>query len=453
MSINQTIYNLPNKVNALAVNSKKFTQFTVFFFVRVGSKNETSHENGISHILEHMVFKKTEKFKDALSMSIFLEKHGISFNAYTSNNMTCYYFNCSTSANNLDKCFYIADQMIKKMVINEEHLKKERNVILQEYYIGNDNPSAYFRDLLENKYFDNHPLSQYIIGTKENILNISKKQIQQFYKNHYKNENISIGIIGNVPSNFKNLLYKYFSDKLFDKNKIIETKIKQSTPESVINNVLKNKNIKQLKPFTKVINNSNKIINVDNKNINQNYIVFMFPQGGLFDKDIEHHSVIADIVGGNGSFTSKLFQLIREKHGLTYNINVSNINYEEGGLFKIQIQVNTEDTRKTIKIIINALKRFKKKGLINIKELKELKSRVLDNLSTSLDNLSTLDNLYLDKYIFENKIFNMKDYKTFIKSLKKNIINEKYNQLIDLNKCQILCYGKCKLKFNEKQFK
>ena len=281
-------------------------------------------------MLEHMVFKKTEKFKDALSMSIFLEKHGITFNAYTSNNMTCYYFNCSTSSSNLDKCFYIADQMLKHMVIDDKELKKERNVILQEYYIVKDNPSSYIGDLLEHKYFDNHPLSQYIIGTKENILNISKKQIQQFYKNHYKNENISIGIIGNIPKNFKNLLYKYFSDKLFEKNKILETKIKQNTSESIINKVLKNKNIKQLKPFSKVISNSNKILNVDNKQINQNYIVFMFPQGGLFDKDIEYYSIIEDIIGGSG-FTNKLFQLLREKYGLTYNVNVSNINYEEGG--------------------------------------------------------------------------------------------------------------------------
>lgn len=451
MSINQTIYNLPNKVNALAVNSKKFTQFTVFFFVRVGSKNETSTENGISHMLEHMVFKKTKKFKDAITMSIFLEKHGISFNAYTSNNMTCYYFNCSTSSSNLEKCFYIADQMLKHMVIDNEDLEKERNVILQEYYIVKDNPSSYIGDLLEHKYFDNHPLGQYIIGTKENILNISKKEIQQFYKNHYKNENISVGIIGNIPKNFKNLLYKYFSDKLFEKNKIIETKIKQNTSESIINKVLKNKNIKQLKPFNKLINNSNRILNIDNKNINQNYIVFMFPHLGLFDKDIEYNSIIADIIGGSG-FTNKLFGLLREKYGLTYNINVSNINYEEGGLFKIRIQVNKEDTKKTVKIIMNALKKFKKKGLVSVKELKEYKSRSLDHLNTALDDLSTLDNIYLDKYIFENKIFNMKEYKKFIKGLKKNIVNEKYNQLVDLKKCQILCYGKCKLKIKEKDF-
>ena len=451
MSINQTIYNLPNKVNALAVNSKKFTQFTVFFFVRVGSKNETSVENGISHMVEHMVFKKTEKFKDALSMSIFLEKHGITFNAYTSNNMTCYYFNCSTSSNNLDKCFYIANQMLNHMVIDDEDLKKERNVILQEHYIVEDNQSSYINDLLEHKYFDNHPLSQYIIGTKENILNISKKQIQQFYKNNYKNENISIGIIGNIPKNFKNLLYKYFCDKLFEKNKIVETKIKQNTPESVINKVLKNKNIKQLKPFTKLITNSNRILNINNEHINQNYIVFMFPQGGLFDKDIEYYSIIGDIIGGSG-FTNKLFQLLREKHGLTYNVNVSNINYEEGGLFKIRIQVNKEDTKKTFKIIIKALKKYKKKGLVKVKELKEFKSKLLDQLNTSLDDLSTLDNLYLDKYIFEHKIFNMKEYKKFIKGLKKNTINEKYNKLVDLKKCQILCYGKCKLNIKDKIF-
>ena len=451
MSVNQTIYNLPNKVNALAVNSKKFTQFTVFFFVRVGSKNETSIENGISHILEHMVFKKTKKFKDSVTMSTFLEKHGISFNAYTSNNMTCYYFNCSSSSKNLDKCFYIADQMLKHLVIDNEDLKKEINVVLQEYYISRDNPSSFIRDLLEHKYFDNHPLSQYVLGTKDNILNITKNQIQQFYLNNYKNENISVGIIGNVPKNFKNLLYKYFNDKLFDKSKIVETKIKKNTSENVINKVLKNKNIKQLKPFNKIINSSNRILNIINKNINQNYIVFMFPHRGLFDKDIEYNSIIADIMGGSG-FTSKLFQIIREKYGLTYNVNVSNFNYEEGGLFQIRIQVNKEDTKKTVKIIIKTLKKFKKNGLVNVKELKEFKSKILDQLNTSLDDISTLDNLYLDKYIFENKIFNMKEYKKFIKTLKKDTINEKYNQLVDLSKCQILCYGKCKLNLLEKNF-
>ena len=453
MSVKQTIYNLPNNIDALAVNSKKFTQFTVFFFVRVGSKNEISENNGISHILEHMVFKKTKKFKDSLTMSTFLEKHGISFNAYTSNNMTCYYFNCRSTSSNLNKCFYIANQMLNHLVIDNKHLETEKNVILQEYYISEDNPKSYFTDLIEHKYFENHPLGQFIIGTKENILNITKNQIEQFYKNHYKNENISVGVIGNIPKNFKQLLYKYFSNNKFEKSKIIETKVKSNTSELMLSKIIKKKNIKQLKPFNKIINNTNRIIHVNNLNINQNYIALMFPHKGLFDENKEYYSIIGKIVGGNGDFTSKLFDLLREKHGLTYNINVSNINYEEGGFLKIQIQVNKEDTNKTIKILVNSLKKFRKKGLINVKELKELKSKIFEILNTTLDNISSLDNLYLDKYIFENKIFNMNHYKKFIKSLKKNIINEKYNYLVDIEKCQILCYGKCKINLKHNFFK
>ena len=74
-------------------------------------------------------------------------------------------------------------------------------------------------------------------------------------------------------------------------------------------------------------------------------------------------------------------------------------------------------------------------------------------MNTTLDNISSLDNLYLDEYIFENKIFNMNHYKKFIKSLKKNIINEKYNHLVDIEKCQILCYGKCKINLKHNFFK
>ena len=452
MSVQQTLYNLPNNIDALSVNCKKFSQFTIYFFVRVGSKNETPDINGISHILEHMVFKKTKKFKNALTMSTFLEKHGISFNAYTSNNMTCYYFNCSSTSSNLDKCFYIADQMLNHLIIDKVDLEKEKNVVLQEFYIGEDNPKAYFTDLTEHNFFDNHPLGQYIIGNKENILNITKNQIEQFYKNHYKNENISVGVIGNIPKNFKNLLYKYFNQNKFDKSEIKTTKINSKTPESIISKLISKNNTKQLKPFFKRINNNNRIIYETNKNLNQNYIVLMFPQKGLFDENIDYYSIIADILGGTGKFTSKLFELLREKYGLTYNINCYNINYEEGGFLKIQIQVNKEDTNKTVKILINALKKFRKKGLVNFKELKEVKSRILDNLDTALDKINNLDYLYLDKYIFENKIFNMNHYKKFIKSLKKNIINDKYNQLVNIKQCQILCYGNCKLKLKPNFF-
>ena len=400
---------LSNEIPIYSVRYTEYAKFSIYFFVNVGSVFEEKSVLGLSHFLEHMTFKKTSKFKNAIQLASYLEKYGITFNAYTNKVKTCYYFKGPSTLKNLQRICDVAKEMLFHMEIKDKDLDIERNIIRQEYNSGKDDITDKFYTLMEKHYFNNHPLDNNVIGSITTINRINKYDIITFYQKYYTPDNIKIGLIGNVPKNYLNLLNKVLGHlpkkyNLHNKNSKNNNSKIYSKPLSSISKSKKNiskilhldeeKNISEQELFLMNEKNHTKTFGTVKpyierggkttityykiKNSHQSQIGFLFGGKGNTHKDSLMIDMIAEIIGGSGRFSNKFFDLIREKYGLSYHIKTGQVQYIEGGFMYIYVKVNHKDVGQTIKVISKELKNYTKL-LITKDELKEFKTNFIIN--------------------------------------------------------------------------
>ena len=188
----------------------------LYFYVKVGSKYEPLNILGISHFLEHLLFKGTEKYKTYSDINKLLDSNGVDFNAYTDKNVTAYHFKYLAKSDKTNLITDVAFQMIFKSLITQKDLNIERNVIMQEYNDALDDPEDMVNEYVEELAFKGHVLEHNVIGNKKTINSITRNDVLHFYKKFYTPKNILVTICGNFGNKDVQLLEKNFikSDKI-----------------------------------------------------------------------------------------------------------------------------------------------------------------------------------------------------------------------------------------------
>ena len=412
-------YKYQNGMKFVTLQDKNFHSMILYFYVRVGSINENDKINGISHFLEHMLFKGTKKYPTHVEINGLLDSKGIDFNAFTYKNMTAYYFKFIPNNDNLKLVCNIVYEMLFKSLNRKKDLEVERNVVIQEFNEMVDTPDDYMEEIIEDFVFKGHNLGMSIIGTKKSIHNISRKDIVEFYNQHYQPKNILISMTGNFPLKYKSLLEKYFI-----KSKIIPN-LKYSPCSTITPAVISPKPIK---------------LHYHPKKLQQTFLSIIFPINGMIDSNNNTYRLISNILGGNMS--SRLFVKVREELGLAYSISASISNYENAGYFIIDTKTEPNKTTQTFKAIINELKLIKSK-LVGSKELDSNKTNFIDIFKTSFDDLEKLSEYYSEQYLFETPIESIEFRIKKIKSINSKHILETSNTLFDFTKMMVVCYGSC----------
>ena len=207
---------------------------TVLVLVGTGSKYETKNINGISHFLEHMMFKGTTKRPDRLQIARELEGIGASFNAFTGKEYTCYY--AKASASKLDIISDVIFDIFLNSRLAAEDIDIERGVIIEEINMYRDLPQRYVGDLFERLLYGDQPAGWDIAGEKEVITSLKREQFVDYFNSHYISSNTIVAVAGNVDpkqalktteSCFKNIRQSKKISKL-------TVKEKQSSPEALI---------------------------------------------------------------------------------------------------------------------------------------------------------------------------------------------------------------------------
>jgi len=456
---------LSNEIPIYSVRYTEYAKFSIYFFVNVGSVFEDKSVLGLSHFLEHMTFKKTSKFKSAIQLASYLEKYGITFNAYTNKVKTCYYFKGPSTLKNLERICDVAKEMLFHMEIKDKDLEIERNIIRQEYNSGKDDITDIFYNLMEQHYFNNHPLDNNVIGSITTINKITKDDIINFYQKYYTPDNIKIGVIGNVPKNYLNLLNKvlgHLPKKYNLHNKNGNSKIYSNPINSISKSNKKvsqklhldeEKNISEQELFlrreknhtttfgmVKPYNERQCKTTITYYKINESHqsqLGFLFGGKSITHKDSFMINTIADMIGGSGRYSNKFFDLIREKYGLSYHIKTGQVQYIEGGFMYIYVKVNHKDIGQTIKVISKELKNYTKL-LITKDELKEFKTNFISRFDSLLESYDSLEEVYLDDLIYKFKEFNLQDYLEKIRKLTVDDINKFASQFLQKNNYQVI---------------
>lgn len=187
-------YVLDNKIRVVFEQNKHFNSATVGVWVGVGSRDEVKQNNGIAHMIEHMLFKGT-KTRTASDIAISTAVLGGNLNAYTSKECTSFY--CKTLKEYILEAIDIIGDMICNPLLDENDLKKEKGVVCEEIDMYNDSAEDYVHEYLQMKAWKNHPLGFLISGEKKIVRKFTRDDLIDFMSNHYVGENIVISVAGN----------------------------------------------------------------------------------------------------------------------------------------------------------------------------------------------------------------------------------------------------------------
>ena len=359
-----TKYKLKNNLQVILTSQKETKAVTVLVLVGVGSRYESKNIAGISHFLEHMMFKGTKKRPDTLAISKELDRVGAEFNASTSKDNTNYYI--KINAEHLELALDMLSDMILNSKFEEQEIEREKGTIIEEINMYEDNPLIGLGFLLEEVVFKGNTLSKDEGGTKKSVRGTTRNKMANFKNKHYFSENMVISVAGNFKQDkIKKLISKYFSNN----NKSIE-KIKFDKFKS-----------KQVKPQ----------INLKYKKTEQVHLAFGFLGPSYTDKNFIATNILSVILGG--SMSSRLFINIRERHGLCYHIGSGLSTYQDIGNLNIRAGLDKDRIMQAIELILNELRKIKSKGITK-EELNKAKEYIKGKMILHLEDSSSVADWY-----------------------------------------------------------
>ena len=363
---------LTNGTRIILAPMKSTKTVTVLVVIGTGSKNETAKNRGISHFLEHMFFKGTQKRPTKLEIAKELDSVGGSYNAFTGKEHTGFW--AKVDSKHCDLALDVISDMLLKSKLTSENIDSERGTIIEELNMFFDNPIMRIPFLFEEILYPNNSMGWDIGGTKETVEAMSRKDFINYYKKYYTADNCVIAVAGNFDEkNIKRKITKYF-------NSISKTKAK-----------------KQIKVSEK----QNEIgILTDYKKTDQSHLCLGVRGYKSDHKDKVVLSVLSVILGGNMS--SRLYMSVVEK-GLAYYIQTSSDNYKETGYLATQTGVNNEKCFDAIKLIIEEYKKIKKEK-VNIAELQRAKDYIKGQTVIALESSSSVANFLAMQEMDNNKI-------------------------------------------------
>ncbi len=347
---------------------------TILVMARVGSRYETKSEQGISHVLEHMLFKGSEKWPTAKDIAQTLDGLGADYNAFTSKDQTGYYI--KVAYEHLPKAMEVLSDMIWHPLLSAEELEREKKVICEEIKMYEDNPLMHIGDLLEGLIFANSSLGVNIAGSIKSVSALRRSQVVAFHRKFYGANNLLVVVAGKMTSTVNNLLSKNFSLN------------RQSVP-----GVYKKFHSNQSKPR----------LVWQKKDTQQVQLAFGFPAYGYRHKNRLALDLLAMVLGGNMS--SRLFMRLREREGLCYAINSSTENYEGIGLLAIQAGLDKSRLSQAISLIKEELQKVITKP-VSQQELTKAKDYVKGKMTLAMENSSIQAQWAARQYIFEHSLEN-----------------------------------------------
>ena len=184
---------LSNGLRVVAEYIPHFPSVSVGLWIGAGSMYETKEESGLSHFVEHMLFKSTEN-RTTREIAVEMDALGGQVNAFTSKECTCYY--AKVIAEHLPRAMNLLSDLLLHAKMDEEEFEKERGVILEEIAMGEDTPEDLVYDLLAEAYFGDHPLARPILGTHEQIASVTRQALIEFREKHYRPDNTVLAIAG-----------------------------------------------------------------------------------------------------------------------------------------------------------------------------------------------------------------------------------------------------------------
>lgn len=342
--------------NGITLVTEKIPQFrsvSAGLWFKSGSMYESDDIGGISHFIEHMLFKGTHT-RSAKQIADIMDGIGGQLNAFTAKEYTCYYFKV------LDEHLDTGLDLLSDMVLNSSfdpiEVEKEKGVILEEILMYEDSPEDVAYDLLSDAMFKEHPLSKPILGEQNTLQSFNRNKIMSFFQEYYSPQSVIISVAGNFDdTQLQDLIQKYFGAwKPYHVNG-------KTIPEITFDgNIL-----------------------FRQKDIEQTHICIGYPGIPLSDERIYSVMAFNNLFGG--SMSSRLFQKIREDKGLVYSVLSHPSNYTIGGFFTIYASMKPSNAQEVLSIITEEIISLLQDGIAS-DELNKAKEQLKGNYILGLES-------------------------------------------------------------------
>lgn len=382
---------------------------TVSVLCGVGSYVEDENNNGISHFIEHMMFKGTKK-RNALQIPAEIESAGATINAFTSKLNTCYYTICLQEE--VEKCVEILSDILTNSTFLEEEIEREKKVVLEEIAMSEDDNEGVCYDLLDNACYSNSPLGKSILGPAANIKKFTRQDLFDYVGKNYCANNILISISGNIELDEATaLIEKYFEGKFpINKDREWKDKFISSKPQYIHS--------------FKDIEQANISIGIPAK---------------YEEKDCIPLKLATVIFGGGMS--SRLFQTIREKHGLAYSVWSSCMYRYDNAFVDLYIGTNVNSVEKALSLTKELIDDILKTGFTDEEVEKSKKTSAFQFAKLAESQISYLRFLSGDELYYE-KIRDIDELLNTIKNTTKEEINSAFRKYYDLSKASVSYVGR-----------
>lgn len=416
---NHKLYNLNSGLRLVVIPMESTKTATVLVMVGTGSKYETKDINGVSHFLEHMMFKGTEKRPGKLDIATELDGIGAEYNAFTSKEYTGYY--AKASIKKIDTIMDVIFDIFLNSKLDGEEIDIERGVIIEELNMYRDMPQRYVGDLFEQLLYGDQPAGWDIGGDKETILKLKREEFINYFNTHYIAPKTVVAIAGNVNSEeIRNKTETYFKNirngEKFDKPAVIE---EQDEPKILLHN----------------------------KKTDQTHFILGVRAYHKFNEKKYPLDILSVILGGGMS--SRLFSEVRDKRGLAYYIGAGGESYTDSGFFMVKAGVNNQKTAEALKVIMEELRKVKREGITS-EELKRAKDQIEGSMALGLEHSDAVADTYAESLIFHNEILTPEGELDKIKKVTLEQVLKVASEIFDDKKLNLSLIGPFE---NENEFK
>lgn len=403
------IHTLKNGLTIIGEEIPYLKSISLGVWINAGSRIEDDKISGVSHFIEHMLFKGT-KNRTSKDIASEIDNLGGQINAFTSKECTCYYVKLLDS--HIDIGIDILSDMILNPLFDKDDIEKERLVILEELKMYEDSPEDLAYDLLIENIYKGDPLGMNIIGTEKSLEGIGRKEIVEYFEKYYVPNNSVISVCGNFD--FEEMINKLEEKfKNWDSKEVnIEVDKAKFTPCSI----------------------------AKNKDTEQVNIAISLEAIGVEDiKEVYALSVINTVFGG--SISSRLFQKIREEHGLVYSIYSSQSLYKKCGEVGIYASMSKENLKQVYKMILDEIKDLKKNYLTD-KEIKESKEQLKGSYILGLESTSSRMMSIGKSMLLNRQVRDTDEILKLIDEVEKETINRVIDKVFNLDKLGVCIVGK-----------
>lgn len=361
---------LPNGLRVVTETIRTVRSLSAGIWIKTGSRHETDDEAGITHFLEHMLFKGTER-RSAYDIALSMESVGGYLNAFTSPELTCYYARCMDTE--LDTALDVLTDMVLHPRFPEEEIEKEKKVVIEEMKMYRDNPEDFIFEEFHKQLFLPHPLGRPIIGYEPTVSGFDQNILFRYLRSHYHPANVIIAVAGNTDHDrVLALVEKYF--------------------QPVKNEVSSNGDqpIPPYKPSKSVLQ----------KPIEQTH--FMLGRRALSAVDEDRYKLLlANTVLGSG-MSSRLHQNIREKYGYCYHVQSFMEAFRDSGLFGVYVGTDRDYVDHVRELVLEELRNLGRE-LIPEKELEEARSQLKGKLLLAQESMSNRMTRLAKSEVFYNR--------------------------------------------------